>query len=126
VWCGLFGGHSLAEPFKRLLPGLQSVLSAWQATLRQYRQSAAANFADATTNPNPITGPVMCLSSSSAVTDERRLPAHRTLARQSLALGLVGLALFAATWDKDDHGCEGMPRNRHPPRHMTRWPRLRS
>ena len=39
-----------------------------------------------------------------AVTDDGHLPASRTLARQPLALRLAGLAFFAGTWDKDDHG----------------------
>ena len=45
---------------------------------------------------------------------------------QQIGVICAGLASIAGTWDKDDHGCEGMPRNRYPPRHMTPRPRLRS
>ena len=112
MWCGLFGGPSLLEPVERLLAGQQAVRRPRHTLTRQHRQRSAANFADATTNQNPITDPVMRLSAPSAVTDDCHLPASRTLARQPLALHLAGLALFAGTWDKNDHGREGSPRNR--------------
>ncbi|HXB70446.1 MAG TPA: hypothetical protein VNY05_19510, partial [Candidatus Acidoferrales bacterium] len=59
---------------------------------------------------------VMCLSAASAVTDDGDLPARRALPRQPLGVVVAGLASIAATWDKDDHGCEGTPRNRYPPK----------
>jgi hypothetical protein len=65
-------------------------------------------------------------STPPAMTDDRHLPARRTLARQPLGVILAGLALFAGTWDKDNHGWEGTPRNRTSPRHTTPRPRLRS
>jgi len=66
------------------------------------------------------------LSAAAAVADDCDLAASRALPGQPLGIILTGLASIAGTWDKDDHGCEGMPRNRYPPRHMTPRPRLRS
>ena len=112
MWCGLFGRPSLLEPVERLLAGQQTVRRTRHTLTRQHRQRSAANFAEAATNQNPIPGPVMCLSAPSAVTDDRQLSASRTPAREPLAFHLAGLALFAGTWDKNDHGREGSPRNR--------------
>ena len=69
---------------------------------------------------------VMCLSATTSVADDRDLPACRALSGQPLGVIAAGLASIAGTWDKDDHGCEGTPRNRRPPRHTTPRPRLRS
>lgn len=65
---------------------------------------------------------IMRLSSTPPMSDDCELTANRTLPRQPLGIILTGLASIAGTWDKDDRGCEGMPRNRTPPRHMTPRP----
>ena len=70
--------------------------------------------------------PVMGLTSAPDVTDDRDLPASRTLAREPLAAAITGLASIAETWDKDNHGREGTPRNRTSPRHTIPQPSLRS
>lgn len=116
----------MREPVERLLAGEQGVRRTRHTPIRQRRQRSTAYFADATANHNPIVTAVMRLPAPTAVTNDRCLPAYRTPPRQPFTLRLIGLAFFAGTWDKDDHGCEGMPRNRHPPRHLTPRPRLRS
>jgi len=70
--------------------------------------------------------PVMGLTSAPAVTDDRDLPATRTLARELLAAAITGLASIAETRDKDNHGREGTPRHQNPPRYTTPRPGLRS
>jgi hypothetical protein len=126
VWCSLFGGHSLAELVERLLADRKAVRCARHAPLWQYGQGIVADFANAATNQYPAVNPVMGLTTAPAVTDDRDLPASRTLAREPLAAAITGLASIAETWDKDNHGREGTPRNQHPPRHTTPRPRLRS
>ena len=126
MWCSLFGGHSLAELVERLLPDRKAVRRARHAPLWQYGQGIVADFANATTNQDPAVNPVMGLTPAPAVTDDGGLPATRTLAREPPAAAIAGLASIAETWDKDNHGREGTPRNRHPPRHTTPRPSLRS
>lgn len=123
---GLFDGYSLAELFQRLLAGRQAVVRAWHTPGGQDGQRAAANLAHATPQQNPIMQAVMRLSATPSVADDCDLTASRALPRQPLGIILTGLASIAGTWDKNDHGCEGTPRNRYPPRHMTPRPRLRS
>lgn len=54
--------------------------------------------------PNPVVARIMRLAQSPSVADDGRLTASGTLTGQPLAVRNIGLALFAATWDKDDHG----------------------
>jgi hypothetical protein len=59
----------------------------------------------------------------------KRLPARckRSLFfDQRTFQALPRLASVRRIWDNNDHGCEGMPRSRTSPRHMTPRPRLRS
>jgi hypothetical protein len=51
-----------------------------------------------------------------AVPDDRRPATARTLPGQPFAVKPAGLASVPGTWDKNDHGREGMPRNRYPAR----------
>jgi hypothetical protein len=122
----LFDRTSRAKLIERLLAGPQTIRRARHAPGRKHRQRAATNLTDATTNQDPIVNAIMCLSAPPPVAHDRDLPAGRALPRKPITLRLLGVALCARTWDKDDHGREGMPRNRHPPRHMIPRPRLRS
>ena len=110
----LFGRHSLAELFERLLAGQKAVVRAWQTPGRQHGQRAAANLAPAPPQQNPIVPAVMRLPATPSVADDCHLAASRTLPRQPLGIVLAELASIAGTWDKDDHGREGTPRNRYP------------
>ena len=101
-------------------------MRAWHTPGRQHGQRSATNLAKAATNQNPIMQAVMRLSPTTPVADDGDPAANRALSRQPLGIIPTGLASIAGTWDKDDHGCEGMPRNRYPPRHMTPRCRLRS
>ncbi|HLJ75946.1 MAG TPA: hypothetical protein VKT75_00960, partial [Acidobacteriaceae bacterium] len=51
---------------------------------------------------------VMRLSATPPVADNSGLAASRTLPGQPIGVILAGLASIAGTWDKDDHGCEGI------------------
>jgi hypothetical protein len=127
IRCGLFERAPLAQPIKRLLAGRKVIRRARHAPARQRRQRSPANLADATTNHNRVVHGVMRLSPPPAMTDNRDLPACRTLPGQPLGVIAAGLASVARTWDKDDHRCEGYaPGIGTPPRHMTPRPRLRS
>jgi len=109
---GLFAGTSLGESIERLLAGQKAVVRAWQTPGRQHGERSATNLAPAAPQQNPIVPAVMRLSATPSVADDRALAANRALAGQPLGIILTGLASIAGTWDKDDHGCEGMPRNR--------------
>jgi len=111
---------------ERLLADRKAVQRSRHAPLWQYGQGVVTDSANAATNQDPAVNPVMGLTTAPAVTDDRDLPASRTLAREPLATAITGLASIAGTWDKDNHGREGTPRNQHPPRHTTPRPRLRS
>jgi len=91
-----------------------AVVRAWQTPGRQHGQRAAANLAPAPPQQNPIVPAVMRLPATPSVADDCHLAASRTLPRQPLGIVLAELASITGTWDKDDHGREGTPRNRYP------------
>jgi len=105
---GLFDRPSLGESFERLLAGYQAVCRAWHTPGGQHSQRAATNPAKAAANQNPIMPAVVCLSAPPSVADDCDLAARRAPPGQPFRVVLVGLASIAGTWDKDDHGCEGI------------------
>jgi hypothetical protein len=90
-------------------------------------QGMTAAPADTTSHQNRIVIPVMRPSEAPSMSNDRGPAATRAIARQPFAVTIASrLASIPGTWDKDDHGREGMPRNRYPPRPLTPRPRLRS
>jgi hypothetical protein len=59
-------------------------------------------------------GSIVSLPESPAMSDDRNPAAARTPAGQPFGVILAGLASGPGTWDKNDHGREGLPRNRYP------------
>jgi hypothetical protein len=113
---GLLGACSLCELLEGFVAGQQTVWRTRHTPPRPHRQRRTTNLADATAHQNPIVNGVMCRSAAAPVADEGDATASRTLSGQPLGVILTGLALSAETWDENDHGCEGMPRNRYPPK----------
>jgi hypothetical protein len=85
-----------------------------------------AMLADSAPYPNRIVPGIVRRPAPPAMSDDPAQAAARAAARQPLAVMRAGLASVRRIWDNYDHGCEGTPRNQHPPRHTTPRPRLRS
>ena len=108
MWRGLFGRYPLGELIERLMPRQKAVARVWHTPGGKHGQRTATNLAHAAPHQNPIMQAVMRLSASPSVADDCALAASRTLPWQPLGIILTGLASIAGTWDKDDHGCEGI------------------
>jgi hypothetical protein len=77
-----------------------------------------ATVAKSAPNPNRIVNLIVRLTRSAPVPDNGHLPAARALPGQPFAIEIAGLASIRGTWDKNDHGCEGirpesLPRKGH-------------
>jgi hypothetical protein len=84
-------------------------------------------FADSAPNPNPVVPIVMGLTEAASMADDDRNPATaRAVTRQPLCVVFARLASVRRTWDNNDHGCEGTPRNRYPSKATDSEVRLRS
>ena len=108
MWRGLFGRGPLSELCERLLAGESAVARAWHTPGWEHGQGAATNLAQAAPQQNPIMPAVLRLSATPPVSNDCALAAKRTLAREPLGVIPAGLAPIAGTWDKDDHGREGI------------------
>jgi hypothetical protein len=126
VRCRLLRGLPIGRPREGGLPCQQAVGRARHAPPGKGGQRATAELAEAAPDPNPIVSGIVRLAEPPAMSHDPTQAAARTPAWQPFAVILPGLASVCRIWDNNDHGCEGTPRNQHPPRHTTPRPRLRS
>ena len=125
----VFQRSSFGQPVHGLPAGRSAELRAGNAKAGENRDGAVAVSAEGAANPDRIEKGVKSPAQPSAVADDRTSPATGTIAGQPLAVepaGPAGLASVPGTWDKNNHGREGTPRNRYPAKAWIPRPRLRS